>query len=153
MGVVKDSFPAAYNFDFNTGQIIFQSDLQKTQFSVNVKERAKRRGAMRHFYELVRVDAQTKRFYASCPVCEQKAFLGKLPILCRNSKRLSDCRAGKGGCRQLLYNRCTAIAVRRLSLHFNRCNHCGSWVCDNCFFPDSEDGICIKCNKQPKEES
>lgn len=106
---------------------------------------------MRRFYELVRVDAKTKQFFAACSVCGQTVVLGKLPVSCRNAKHLSDFRQGKGGLRQFFYNKCTANAVQKLSLQFNRCARCGTWVCDNCFTCNSEDGLCINCKNKEEQ--
>jgi len=100
---------------------------------------------MRHFHEQVKVDDMTFCFYAECSLCGSRRQEGHLPFFCRGKALLSLFENGEGGLRQAIYNRRMAKAVQTLALHFNRCETCGQWVCDECYVPDSGYGSCKSC--------
>ena len=107
---------------------------------------------MRRFYEQVRADDTTFYFYTECAICRKRKYGRRLPFLCRSKKLLQRVEHGGGGLRKKLYNRCHAGAVQELALQLNRCDSCGSWVCDDCFRNSGADGRCALCaDAQPEK--
>ncbi|MDR0886177.1 MAG: hypothetical protein LBN22_07470 [Clostridiales Family XIII bacterium] len=58
--------------------------------------------------------------------------------------------------RSLVWNDAHKTALRQITLeamlHFNKCPVCSRWVCDDCFYPDLNDGMGI-CKACLEEES
>ncbi|MBE6933004.1 MAG: hypothetical protein E7464_06475 [Ruminococcaceae bacterium] len=103
---------------------------------------------MRQFYQSVRVDAESLRFYYQCSICGRMQYGEKLPLLCRGVRALARCAVGKGGMSQRVFNRAKVQAVQQLALQFNQCRYCLRWVCDECYDMDHTDGICCTCTQE-----
>ena len=104
---------------------------------------------MRQFYEQVRVDAETLRFYARCPICGKKEFGARLPLICRNAGVLAKCAKGRANrFSQKAYNHAKAASTQQLALCFNQCRYCYRWVCDACYNIDDPHGACTDCSKK-----
>ncbi|MBQ9931589.1 MAG: hypothetical protein IJO79_04480 [Firmicutes bacterium] len=105
---------------------------------------------MRQFYEHVHVDAETLRFYAQCPICGNKFYAARIPLLCRSVKILARCAKGTANkVSQSSFNHMKAASVQQLAmLHFNQCRTCFRWVCDNCYDISCQDGVCRNCVKE-----
>ncbi len=106
---------------------------------------------MRQFYKNIGVNAETLHFYAKCENCGKKEYGLKLPFLCRSIKTLALCEMGKANkLSQALYNRAKAISTQLIAMKMNKCQHCHSWVCDNCYNAEDSSGACIKCPESGK---
>lgn len=102
---------------------------------------------MRRFYENVDVDFESLRFYAGCPICGRKNYGGRIPLSFRDARKLDRCRHGRAGrLSQMVFNRIKASSVQLLAVHFNQCEKCRRFVCDDCF--DSGEGICAECKNK-----
>jgi len=106
---------------------------------------------MKQFYEHVRVDAETLRFYAECPICGKKQYRARIPFMCRSVRTLAKCAKGRANrLSQTSYNHTKAAAVQRLAMHFNQCRHCFRWVCDACYDADDAEGACRDCSAKDR---
>ena len=47
---------------------------------------------MKQFYEHIRVDAETLRFYAMCLICGKKQYGAKIPLICRGGENSCQVR-------------------------------------------------------------
>lgn len=109
---------------------------------------------MKQFYELVRVDAESLRFYVLCPICGRKQYGQRIPLLCRSARALARCSAGRAGrFRQSAFNRARAAATQLLALQCNQCRHCHRWVCDDCYDITDPLGACRSCAQNNKPAS
>ena len=101
---------------------------------------------MRQFYEQVRVDGETLRFYAQCPICGKKQYGARIPLMCRSVRTLAKCAKGQANkLSQTIYNHAKATSVQQLALQFNQCRNCYRWVCDDCYDISGSDGACRDC--------
>ena len=101
---------------------------------------------MKQFYEHVRVDAETLRFYAECPICGKKQYGARIPLVCRSVRTLARCVKGKANTvSQSAFNHTKATATQQLALQFNQCRNCYRWVCDDCYDISGSDGACRDC--------
>lgn len=106
-----------------------------------------RRCKMRQFYKQVRVDAETLRFYAQCPICGKKQYGARIPLMCRSVRTLAKCTKGRANkFSQTIYNHAKATAVQQLAMYFNQCRHCYQWICDKCYDINDSDGACRDCS-------
>lgn len=103
---------------------------------------------MKQFYELVRVDEETLRFFVPCQICGKRQYGAKIPLICRSVRTLARCAKGTANqiC-QAVFNRAKANATQFLAMQFNQCRRCHRWVCDGCY--DSADalGACRNCSQ------
>jgi len=103
---------------------------------------------MKQFYEHVRVDAETLRFYVSCHICGKKEYGNRIPIICRSVKTLARCVHGNANrISQSVFNHAKANATQLLAMHFNQCRYCYNWVCDECYDIADSNGACISCSR------
>ncbi len=101
---------------------------------------------MREFYKQVRVDKKEYRFFAECPLCGKRHYEQKLPLLCRSPQIVELVENGRAGrFRQHRYNKSRVAAIQVLARHYNLCRCCGEWVCNDCFLPAADEGLCAKC--------
>ena len=102
---------------------------------------------MKVFFNNIRLDEESLRFYYACDRCGKRTYSGKLPLLCRGVRTLARCKTGTaGGWKQKSYNRAKHRAYSKLILKFNLCQHCFKFVCDDCF--DTEAGFCHDCSRK-----
>lgn len=104
---------------------------------------------MKQFYEHVRVDGETLRFYAVCPICGRKQYGPRLPLICWSVRALTRCEKGQAArLWQSAFNRARANATQQLAMQFNQCRYCYRLVCDDCY--DSADalGACRDCSRK-----
>ena len=95
----------------------------------------------------VRVDAETLRFYAQCPICGKKQYGARIPLMCRSVRTHAKCAKGRANkLSQTIYNHAKATAVQQLAMYFNQCRHCYQWVCDKCYDINESDGACRDCS-------
>ncbi len=104
---------------------------------------------MRRFYEQVRADDTTFYFYTECAICRKRKYGKRLPLLCRSKKLL---QGGKEGLRQKIYKHYHAAAVQELAIQLNRCEHCGHWVCDDCYRNGDLESCCLNCAANSQDE-
>ena len=101
---------------------------------------------MKQFYEHVRVDAETLRFYTKCPICGKKLYGAKIPFICRSVRTLAKCKKSKANkIYQTTFNHAKANATQLLAMQFNQCRHCFKWVCDKCYDSTDTLGACRDC--------
>ena len=101
---------------------------------------------MKLFYKRIRVDAETLRFYAECPICGKKQYGAKIPLICRSVRTLARCENGRANkLSQSAFNRAKVKATQQLALRFNQCRHCYQWVCDDCYDNTDALGACRDC--------
>jgi len=106
---------------------------------------------MHKFYKHVYVDTKTMRFCTECSVCRKWKVADKVPLLCRDKKKLEKLEHGKADLfRQRLFNHRKAAAVQHLARYFNQCCVCDGWVCDDCYDVDADDGLCKSCQTNKK---
>lgn len=97
---------------------------------------------MRRFYKQIQFDKMSMRFYAACPICGNRYYAGKPPLLCRSIHSLERLEQGNAGrLRQFIYTKYKASIVTHFTRYFNFCCFCGKWVCDDCY----GDEFCITC--------
>lgn len=102
---------------------------------------------MKQFYEHIRVDAETLRFYVKCPICGRKQYGAKIPLSCRKIRTLARCAKGKANkLSQTAFNHAKANATQQLAMLVNHCRHCYKWVCDNCYDSNDFIGACRDCS-------
>ena len=105
-----------------------------------------RRWNMKLFYKRIRVDAETLRFYAECPICGKKQYGAKIPLICRSVRTLARCANGRANkLSQSAFNHAKVKATQQLALRFNQCRHCYQWVCDDCYDNTDALGACRDC--------
>ena len=104
---------------------------------------------MKQFYEHIRVDTETLRFYAMCPICGKKQYGAKIPLMCRSVRTLARCTKGMANkiC-QTAFNRTKANTTQQLAMQFNQCRHCYKWVCDECYDSTDSLGACRDCSQK-----
>ena len=101
---------------------------------------------MKLFYKRIRVDAETLRFYAECPICGKKQYGAKIPLICRSVRTLARCANGRANkLSQSAFNHAKVKATQQLALKFNQCRHCLNWACDNCYDASDTVGSCKQC--------
>lgn len=106
---------------------------------------------MKQFYEHIRIDAETLRFYAACQCCGKKQYGARIPLVCRSVKILARCAKGRANTvSQKTFNHTKANATQQLALQFNQCRYCRRWVCDDCYDITSSDGACRDCSDKPQ---
>lgn len=104
---------------------------------------------MKQFYEQLRTDLETRRFFALCPICGKKQHGGKIPLLCRSRKSLAQSEAGRGNrLSRWAFNHAKANATQLLAIQFNQCRHCYRWVCDACYDSTDPLGACRDCSEK-----
>lgn len=108
---------------------------------------------MHRFYKNVQADVNKNRLFYVCPICKQKYHSALLPFYFKGTTDQKRDDHGRNIAAQLADNKCTAFAVRRFSLRFNRCTVCGEWVCDKCFLSKEENDICKNCKSGPRERT
>lgn len=102
---------------------------------------------MKQFYEHIRVDAETLRFYVKCPICGKKQYGTKIPFNCRRIRTLARCAKGRAGkFNQTIFNHAKANATQQLAMLFNHCRYCYQWVCDKCYDVTDADSACRDCS-------
>ena len=111
--------------------------------TVNQNER---RWNMKLFYKRIRVDAETLRFYAECPICGKKQYGARIPLICRSVRTLARCADGRANkLSQSAFNHAKVKATQQLALRFNQCRHCFQCVCDDCYDSTDAFGACRDC--------
>ena len=101
---------------------------------------------MKLFYKRIRVDAETLRFYAECPICGKKQYGAKIPLICRSVRTLARCADGRANkLSQSAFNHAKVKATQQLALKFNQCRHCFQCVCDDCYDSTDAFGACRNC--------
>lgn len=104
---------------------------------------------MKHFYERVRVDAETLRFYAKCPICGKKQHGARIPLVCRSVRTLARCAKGRANrISQKAFNHTKANSTQLLAMQFNQCRRCYRWVCDDCYDAADALGGCRDCSQK-----
>ena len=104
---------------------------------------------MKQFYEQVRVDAETLRFYTECPICSKKQYGARIPLICRSVRTLARCANGRANkLSQATFNHTKATATQQLAIQFNQCRHCYRWVCDDCYDITDALGACRDCSRK-----
>jgi len=128
---------------------IFQWLLTKKQKALKKVTNGKsteRRCDMKLFYKRIRVDAETLRFYAECPICGKKQYGAKIPLICRSVRTLARCANGRANkLSQSAFNHAKVKATQQLALRFNQCRHCFQCVCDDCYDSTDAFGACRDC--------
>jgi len=103
---------------------------------------------MKQFYEHIRVDMETLRFYTKCPICGKNQYGAKIPLICRGARSLARCTKGKANkFSQSAFNHAKATATQKLALQFNQCRYCYQLVCDDCYDSTDDLGACRNCSK------
>ncbi len=101
---------------------------------------------MKQLYKQLLVDKTAMRLYTLCAECGRRFDAGRVPLICRNKKRLDRYIQNAGsGPGQRLYNHSLAKAVQYLARYMNRCPQCGDWICDDCFDLSDGYGACKSC--------
>ena len=104
------------------------------------------------FFNNIRLDEESLRFYYACDRCGKRTYSGKLPLLCRGVRTLARCKTGTaGGWKQKAYNRAKHRVYSKLILQFNLCQRCFKFVCDGCF--DTEADLCHDCSRKKAKKS
>ncbi len=104
---------------------------------------------MKQFYEQVRVDAETLRFYAECPICGKKQYGARIPLICQSVRTLARCADGRANkLSQATFNHTKATATQQLAIQFNQCRYCYRWVCDDCYDITDAFGACRDCSRK-----
>ena len=109
---------------------------------------------MKVFFNNIRLDEESLRFYYACDRCGKRTYSGKLPLLCRGVRTLARCKTGTaGGWKQKAYNRAKHRAYSKLILQFNLCQHCFKFVCDDCFDTSDDLGACSECTRKKEQKN
>ena len=104
---------------------------------------------MKQFYEHIRVDAETLRFYAKCPICGKKQYGVRIPLICRSVRTLARCAGGRANrFSQSAFNHAKANATQQLAMRFNQCRLCYQLVCDDCYDSTDALGACRDCSQK-----
>ena len=104
---------------------------------------------MKRFYNNIRPDEESLRFYCECECCGKRMIGERLPLLCRDVRTLARCKAGTAGAwKQKRYNKAKIKTYSKLILKFNLCQHCFKFVCDGCFDISDDLGACCECSQK-----
>ena len=140
-----DMLPVYYSTDGDIFQCLFEKKRKRPKKVTNRKSK-ERRCKMKLFYKQIRVDAETLRFYAECPICGKKQYGAKIPLICRSVRTLARCAGGRANkISQATFNHAKVKATQQLSLRFNQCRHCFQCVCDDCYDSTDAFGACRNC--------
>ena len=124
----------------------FWAKKQKALKKVTNGKSTERRCDMKLFYKRIRVDAETLRFYAECPICGKKQYGARIPLICRSVRTLARCANGRANkLSQSAFNHAKVKATQQLALRFNQCRHCFQCVCDDCYDSTDAFGACRDC--------
>ena len=109
---------------------------------------------MKLFYKRIRVDAETLRFYAECPICGKRQYGAKIPLICRSVRTLARCANGRANkLSQSAFNHAKVKATQQLALRFNQCRHCFQCVCDDCYDSTDAFGACRDCFQKKMKDN